>query len=256
MEIVSEESFADDEMEATLDHLKNLKECVSNLKDLNNPIKPSEKELFVDKVETAIKCLLDIRELLMSNARNLLTTQQFDILTMEEDTFIMDPSIQFFGLDWTLLFSRLKMLESKLLSYLKNLESKKMEMMTLASILKIISQTSTELHQYCVAVVVPKISAKPLTTKKISSSTRESKLILRKMETSTLEQGHCFSETLRRKSFNFNQTLGVSIQHSLRRRTSQVPRNNLHPEDHWEKNFRRTSETSSKGKESTNISKH
>ena len=120
-------------------------------------------------------------------------------------------------------------MESKLISYLKNLQSKKMEMMTLASILKIISQTSTELHQHCIAVVVPKINEKPLTTKKISSSTRESELILRKMETSNFEKGHCFSETLRRKSFNFNQTLGVSTQHSLRRRTSQVLRNILSP---------------------------
>ena len=189
----------------------------------------------------------------MSDARKLLTTRQFDILTMEDDTFIMDPSIQFFGLDWTLLFSRLKIMESKLISYLKNRQSKKMELMILASILKIISQTSTELHQHCIAVVVPKINEKPLTTKKISSSTRESELILRKMETSNFEKGHCFSETLRRKPFNFNKTLGVSIQHSLRRRTSQAPRNNLSPGDHWGTPCRRTSESSSKVKESSNI---
>ena len=141
MEIVSEESFDDGKMRAIIDNLKNLKECVSNLKDLKDPINPNEKAFFVDKVETVIKCLLDIRELLMSDARNCLTTRQFEILTMEEDTFIMDPSIQFFGLDWTLLFSRLKIMESKLISYLKNLQSKKM--MTFASLLKIISQTST-----------------------------------------------------------------------------------------------------------------
>ena len=156
MDIVSSNTFDTEKLETTLDNLKSLKECVHTLKELNDPIKMTEKEQFVDKVETIIKCLLNIRELLMSDVRNFLTTRQYEILTIEEDTFIMDPSIQFFGLDWDLLSSRLKTLEAKLLSYMKNLQIARMEVMVLASILKIISQTSTELHQYSIAVVVPK----------------------------------------------------------------------------------------------------
>ena len=136
MDIISDESFNDDKIGATLDNLKYLKECLQNLKDLNDPINTDEKEVFVDKVEMVIKSLLEIRELLMVDVRNFLTSRQYDILTMEEDTFIMDLSIQFFGLDWTLLTSRLKIMESKLLSYMKNLQLKRMEVMTLASILK------------------------------------------------------------------------------------------------------------------------
>ena len=253
MDIISDESFNDDKIGATLDNLKYLKESLQNLKDLNDPINTDEKEVFVDKVEMVIKSLLEIRELLMSDVRNFLTSRQYDILTMEEDTFIMDPSIQFFGLDWTLLTSRLKIMENKLLSYMKNLQLKRMEVMTLASILKIISQTSTELHQHSIAVVLPKKNEKPLKNIKINVIPRDSKQGLRKMETTPLEKGHCFSERLRRKSFNFNQTLGVSIQHSLRRRPSQVPRNNLSPEDHWVVPRRKTSDLLSKEKESPNV---
>ena len=139
------------------------------------------------------------------------------------------------------------------MSYMKNLQLKRMEVMTLASILKIISQTSTELHQHSIAVVLPKKNEKPLKSIKINVVARDSKQGLRKMETNPLEKGKCFSERLRRKSFNFNQTLGVSIQHSLRRRPSQVPRNNLSPEDHWVVPRRKTSEFVSKEKESPNV---
>ena len=216
-------SSGNDDIQVLVDNLKQLKECSNILKELNDPVNTDEKEEFVDKIETVIKCLLDIRELLMSDARNILTMRQYDILTMEEETVITDPSIQFFGIDWTLLNSRIKILEKKLLAYMKNLQVAKLEMMMLASILKIISQMSTELHHHSIAVVVPKKKKMTPSHNKLSATTSESKHVIRGMETTPIENGQCLSEKIRRKSFNVNQTLGVSIQLSLRRRSAQAP---------------------------------
>ena len=216
-------SSGNDDIQVLVENLKQLKECLHILKELNDPVNRDEKEEFVDKIETVIKCLLNIRELLMSNTRNTLTMRQYDILTMEEETVITDPSIQFFGIDWTLLSSRIKILEKKLLAYIKNLQVAKLDVMMLASILRIISQVSTELHQHSIVVVVPKKKRMTPSHSKLSATTSENKHVIRGMETTPLENGHCLSEKIRRKSFNVNQTLGVSIQLSLRRRSAQAP---------------------------------
>ena len=240
-----------DKMSAMLDKFQLLKEALKDLKALDDPI-TEDKNLFVNKVEIVIKNLLEIRDNLMSGAQHFLTTRQFDVLTMEEDTLIMDPSIQFFGLDWTLLFSRIQRMKKKILSYIKDLQSKKIDMMTLASILKTISQTSLELHQHCMAVIGDKMADKKndkkISSQKICVSKEEKVRMLQKNETIPLEKSQCFSEKLRRKSVNFNETLGLSIQHSQRRRPSQVPRNHLSPEPYWDVPWRKLAEGTSKEK--------
>ena len=197
-------NFDNDNIQVLAENLKQLKECLVFLKELYNPVNTNEKAEFVDKIETVIKCLLEIREFLMSDARNTLTSRQYDILTMEEDTVITDPSIQFFGIDWTLLNSRVKILEKKLKAYMKNLKVVKLDVMMLASILKIITQMSTELHQHSIAVVVPKKMEKIPSHNKLSATTSESKPEVRQRKAMPLEKGHCQSEKMRRKSFNVN----------------------------------------------------
>ena len=232
-DVFNSDDNGDNQIKLIVEKHRCLSDDLEVLQTLGIPMTREGKETLTDKVDTILVSLLVMKELLIDSARHYLTARQVFVLEMEEETAITDPSIQFFGLEWTLLNKRWQRIGRKVVSYSESLESKKVEMVTLASILKMMNQMGIELHHHQVAVISDQLSPDHLerqlhNQRRVSNIGERAKIDKHTPNHLSLEKGQCFSEKLRRKSFNFNHTLGVSIQHSLRRRPShQVPKNEL-----------------------------
>lgn len=236
-DVFNSDSGADDQVKLILEKHKHLSEDLKAIQMLEIPRTREGKLYLSEKVE---KCLVSIsftKELLIESARQYLTARQMFVLDMDEDSPVGDPSIQFFGIEWTLLFKRWQRIGRKVVSYGESLGSKKVEMMLLASILKMMNHTHMELQHHQVAIISGQLTPEHLekqlhNQRRVSNIGEKAKRDKNVPTHLSLEKGECFSEKLRRKSFNINHSLGVSIQHSLKRRPSHVPKNNLSPDVH------------------------
>ena len=190
---------------------ENLTDLLDGIRRVERPENFSEKELFVHKVETTIRYLLEIRENVVREAMKFLSQKQMNILSVEEELVNADPSVEYFGIDWTLLYSRVATLKRLLLPSTSTVRT--LEMTSLAAILKILSQTTLELHLHCMTMVIEKKESNLLMNKKDSK-------LLETMKPSLCKTTSCCIEKGQKESSGIRSKWGLSIQASLKRRPS------------------------------------
>ena len=211
-----------------LDHHKQVNEDLKVIQNLGAPITEEGKMSIDEKLESKVLvALVYMKKVLIEIARKFQTARQMAVLELDKETPVADPSVQFFGVEWILLFKRWKKIGHKIATYGEILKYKKVDLVLLGTILQLLNQTMVELQHHQIAVVSGNLTQQQLditlkdqrrvTT--IGEHAKKDKLVLSEAE---------ISEKLRRKSFNINP-LGVSIQQSLRRRPSHFPKHELSP---------------------------
>ena len=82
------------------------------LQELGLSLKKNEEQtLFRRRVVQVTSELEDVRDLLTASARAVLSSRQLEVLEPqvgeeEEEVVVVDPSIQFLGLEWEAIFGK------------------------------------------------------------------------------------------------------------------------------------------------------
>ena len=159
------DSGNDNQVTFILEKHKCLTEEFKAIQALGVPITKEGKVSLSEMLETeSLVTLSFMKRLLIENARKVQTVRQMSVLETDEEMPIGDPSIQFFGIEWSLLFKRWQRIGRKIVSYNKSLESRKVDMMLLASIIKMMNQTQLELEHHRVAIVSGHLTQEHLET--------------------------------------------------------------------------------------------
>lgn len=151
-------------METIEDKLGRATNFLHDIKSLGlSPGSPSEVSLFQRRVGQVIAELEDVRDLLTASARSVLSDRQLQVLEPqqeEEEEGVehsaqsrVDPSIQFLGLEWEAIFGKCFNLGINIRIYRQRLASGMVDTLTLALVLRDITQVIAEVEQHNRAVL-------------------------------------------------------------------------------------------------------
>ena len=96
---------------------------------------------------------------MINTARPYLFPKQVSLLEPIEEPLSSDPSIQYFGLEWSLFITRWKKVGKKIFIYKKNLVTHFVDFPRLVSIIDLINSTSVDLSLHLWAIVTDQLSA-------------------------------------------------------------------------------------------------
>merc|ERR1712154_146922 len=138
----SEEKSSRSRMEAIEEKLGRATNYLHDIKGLG--LKPSEGEersLFRRRVVQVTSELEDVRDLLTASARAVLSERQLEVLEPhgeeeEEQEVVVDPSIQFLGLEWEAIFGKCFNLGINIRIYRQRLGAGSVDTLTLALVLR------------------------------------------------------------------------------------------------------------------------
>jgi len=123
-------------------------------------LKPSEGEersLFRRRVVQVTSELEDVRDLLTASARAVLSERQLEVLEPqgeeEEQEVVVDPSIQFLGLEWEGIFGKCFNLGINIRIYRQRLEAGSVDTLTLALVLRDLQRVVAEVEHHSRAVL-------------------------------------------------------------------------------------------------------
>ena len=122
-------------------------------------MKPSECEersLFRRRVVQVTSELEDVRDLLTASARAVLSERQLEVLEPdqeEEHEVVVDPSIQFLGLEWEAIFGKCFNLGINIRIYRQRLGAGSVDTLTLALVLRDLQRVVAEVEHHSRAVL-------------------------------------------------------------------------------------------------------
>jgi len=123
-------------------------------------LKPSEGEersLFRRRVVQVTSELEDVRDLLTASARAVLSERQLEVLEPqgeeEEEEVVVDPSIQFLGLEWEAIFGKCFNLGINIRIYRQRLGAGSVDTLTLALVLRDLQRVVAEVEHHSRAVL-------------------------------------------------------------------------------------------------------
>jgi len=124
-------------------------------------LKPSEGEersLFRRRVVQVTSELEDVRDLLTASARAVLSERQLEVLEPqgeeeEEQEVVVDPSIQFLGLEWEAIFGKCFNLGINIRIYRQRLGAGSVDTLTLALVLRDLQRVVAEVEHHSRAVL-------------------------------------------------------------------------------------------------------
>ena len=131
--------------------LKELQELGLSLK------KNEEQTLFRRRVVQVTSELEDVRDLLTASARAVLSSRQLEVLEPqvdeEEEVVVVDPSIQFLGLEWEAIFGKCFNLGINIRIYRQRLGAGSVDTLTLALVLRDLQRVVAEVEHHSRAVL-------------------------------------------------------------------------------------------------------
>merc|ERR1711963_1048077 len=124
-------------------------------------LKPSEGEersLFRRRVVQVTSELEDVRDLLTASARAVLSERQLEVLEPQdqgedEQEVVVDPSIQFLGLEWEAIFGKCFNLGINIRIYRQRLGAGSVDTLTLALVLRDLQRVVAEVEHHSRAVL-------------------------------------------------------------------------------------------------------
>merc|ERR1712203_609877 len=153
----SEEKSSRSRMEAIEEKLGRATNYLHDIKGLG--LKPSEGEersLFRRRVVQVTSELEDVRDLLTASARAVLSERQLEVLEPnqeEKHEVVVDPSIQFLGLEWEAIFGKCFNLGINIRIYRQRLGAGSVDTLTLALVLRDLQRVVTEVEHHSRAVL-------------------------------------------------------------------------------------------------------
>ena len=121
------------------------------------PNKGEERSLFRRRVVQVTSELEDVRDLLTASARAVLSERQLEVLEPEgeeeEQEVVVDPSIQFLGLEWEAIFGKCFNLGINIRIYRQRLGAGSVDTLTLALVLRDLQRVVAEVEHHSRAVL-------------------------------------------------------------------------------------------------------
>ena len=151
--------------EETLEKLDNAEAMIGRatnmLRELQGlglaPKKCEEQALFRRRVVQVTSELEDVRDLLTASARAVLSERQLEVLEPqgeeEEEEVVVDPSIQFLGLEWEAIFGKCFNLGINIRIYRQRLGAGSVDTLTLALVLRDLQRVVAEVEHHSRAVL-------------------------------------------------------------------------------------------------------
>ena len=152
--------------EETLEKLDNAEAMIGRatnlLRELQGlglaPKKDEEQALFRRRVVQVTSELEDVRDLLTASARAVLSERQLEVLEPqgeeeEEQEVVVDPSIQFLGLEWEAIFGKCFNLGINIRIYRQRLGAGSVDTLTLALVLRDLQRVVAEVEHHSRAVL-------------------------------------------------------------------------------------------------------
>jgi len=147
----------DQKMETIEEKLGRATNYLHDIKGLG--LKPSEGEercLFRRRVIQVTSELEDVRDLLTASAKAVLSERQLEVLEPnqeEEQEVVVDPSIQFLGLEWEAIFGKCFNLGINIRIYRQRLGAGSVDTLTLALVLRDLQRVVAEVEHHSRAVL-------------------------------------------------------------------------------------------------------
>ena len=128
------------------------------LQELGISLKKNEEQtLFRRRVVQVTSELEDVRDLLTASARAVLSSRQLEVLEPqvgeEEEVVVVDPSIQFLGLEWEAIFGKCFNLGINIRIYRQRLGAGSVDTLTLALVLRDLQRVVAEVEHHSRAVL-------------------------------------------------------------------------------------------------------
>ena len=128
------------------------------LQELGLSLKKNEEQtLFRRRVVQVTSELEDVRDLLTASARAVLSSRQLEVLEPqvgeEEEEVVVDPSIQFLGLEWEAIFGKCFNLGINIRIYRQRLGAGSVDTLTLALVLRDLQRVVAEVEHHSRAVL-------------------------------------------------------------------------------------------------------
>ena len=121
------------------------------------PKKDEERSLFRRRVVQVTSELEDVRDLLTASARAVLSERQLEVLEPEgeeeEQEVVIDPSIQFLGLEWEAIFGKCFNLGINIRIYRQRLGAGSVDTLTLVLVLRDLQRVVAEVEHHSRAVL-------------------------------------------------------------------------------------------------------
>merc|ERR1719411_2123384 len=120
------------------------------------PKKGEEQALFRRRVIQVTSELEDVRDLLTASAKAVLSERQLEVLEPnqeEEQEVVVDPSIQFLGLEWEAIFGKCFNLGINIRIYRQRLGAGSVDTLTLALVLRDLQRVVAEVEHHSRAVL-------------------------------------------------------------------------------------------------------
>ena len=121
------------------------------------PKEGEERSLFRRRVVQVTSELEDVRDLLTASARAVLSSRQLEVLEPqvgeEEEEVVVDPSIQFLGLEWEAIFGKCFNLGINIRIYRQRLGAGSVDTLTLALVLRDLQRVVAEVEHHSRAVL-------------------------------------------------------------------------------------------------------
>merc|ERR1719411_306388 len=120
------------------------------------PKKGEEQALFRRRVIQVTSELEDVRDLLTASAKAVLSERQLEVLEPnqeEEQEVVVDPSIQFLGLEWESIFGKCFNLGINIRIYRQRLGAGSVDTLTLALVLRDLQRVVAEVEHHSRAVL-------------------------------------------------------------------------------------------------------
>ena len=152
----------EESLETVQEKYEKVKDCLDQLRVTGVPVSDEEKEEVRITIEDLKSELQEMKEIMINTARPYLSPKQVCLLEPIEEPLSSDPSIQYFGLEWSLFMTRWKKVEKKIFIYKKNLETHLVDFSRLVSIVDLINSTSVDLSLHLWAIVTDQLSAEKL----------------------------------------------------------------------------------------------
>ena len=138
------EESLENPMKTVQEKHKKVKDCLDQLRVNGAHISDEEKVEVKITIEDLKSELQEMKEIIINTARPYLSPKQLSLLEPIEEPLSSDPSIQYFGLEWSLFMTRWKKVENKIFIYKRNHETHFVDFSRLVSIVELINSTSTD----------------------------------------------------------------------------------------------------------------
>jgi len=206
---IAEDSYENQIIEAQGKYEK-VWDGLHQLKSMGPSVEDKEKENVKKIVDDLVQNMHEIKDIVIKTSRHLLTTKEINKLEDQDENSSSDPSIQFFGLEWSLFLPRWSQVGESLLLHRTNLESGIVDISGVRGLHQLINYTIVDISLHCLAVITDQLSEDKLRQQMLMQQKMTTLGKVRKLEKGKVNTSVGDTFFIQRKSCHVKQYLEIA----------------------------------------------